>query len=174
VFTAVSDTYTNSDGIQPFGGLVLAGNTVYGTTEAGGGTSDGTVFAVTTNGTGFVTVFDFDEDDNFGAGPTGGLLLSGNTLYGTTTAGDDPDDGTVYSLAFTPSLAINQSTTNVVLTWPTNVAGFDYTGYTLHCTTNLNPAVWHTASPAPVVINAQDTVTNPVAGPQKFYRLSNP
>jgi hypothetical protein len=54
--------------------------------------------------------------------------------------------------------------------WP--VAGFAYTGFTLQSTTNLgSPSVWSTDSPAPVVIAGQNTVTNPITGPQKFYRL---
>ena len=64
------------------------------------------------------------------------------------------------------------SGTSVTLSWPTNVAGFDYTGYTLQSTTNLvSPAFWSTNSPAPVVIAGQNTVTNPITGAQKFYRL---
>ena len=56
----------------------------------------------------------------------------------------------------------------IVLTWPTNAAGF-----TLQSTTNLvSPAFWSTNSPAPVVIGGQNTVTNPIAGPQQFFRLS--
>jgi hypothetical protein len=58
------------------------------------------------------------------------------------------------------------------LRWPTNNAGYDYTGFTLQSTTNLgSPAVWSTNSPAPVVIGGQNTVTNPITGAQKFYRL---
>jgi hypothetical protein len=54
------------------------------------------------------------------------------------------------------------------LTWPTNAAGF-----TLQFTTNLgSSAVWTTNSPAPVVVNGQNTVTNPISGAQQFYRLS--
>jgi hypothetical protein len=53
------------------------------------------------------------------------------------------------------------------LTWPTNPAGF-----TLQSATNLvSPAFWSTNSPAPVVINGQNAVTNPITGPQQFYRL---
>ena len=55
----------------------------------------------------------------------------------------------------------------IVLTWPTNAAGF-----TLQSTTNLvSPVVWSTNSPAPVVIAGQNTVTNPITGSQQFYRL---
>ena len=39
-------------------------------------------------------------------------------------------------------------------------------------TTNLAFSAWTTASPAPVVVNGQYTVTNPITGTQQFYRLS--
>src|SRR5438552_3148105 len=56
----------------------------------------------------------------------------------------------------------------IVLTWPTNAAGF-----TLQSATNLvSPAVWSTNSPAPVVVNGQNAVTNPITGTRQFFRLS--
>jgi sugar lactone lactonase YvrE len=56
----------------------------------------------------------------------------------------------------------------IVLSWPTNAAGF-----TLQSTTNpVSPALWSTNSSAPVAIAGQNTVTNPMTGPQQFYRLS--
>lgn len=71
-----------------------------------------------------------------------------------------------------PRLTITPSGANVILTWPTNDAGFDFTGYVLQSTTNLIlPTVWATNSPTPVVLNGQDTVTNPASGTQRFYRL---
>jgi hypothetical protein len=75
-------------------------------------------------------------------------------------------------VGFGPQLTITPSGTNVILTWPTNVAGFDYTGFTLQSTTNLvPPAVWSTNSPVPVILNGQNTVTNPISDAQQFYRL---
>jgi hypothetical protein len=54
------------------------------------------------------------------------------------------------------------------LTWPDSYAGF-----VLQSTTNLiPPAVWTINSPAPIVVDGQFAVTNPISGPQKFYRLS--
>jgi hypothetical protein len=71
-----------------------------------------------------------------------------------------------------PQLTITPSSANLVLSWPTNNAGYDYTGFTLQSTTNLgSPAVWSTNSHAPVVMAGQNTVTNPIAGAQKLYRL---
>jgi hypothetical protein len=71
---------------------------------------------------------------------------------------------------FLPQLTILLSgvpPSGIVVTWPTNAVGF-----TLQCTTNLaSPVVWSTNSPAPVVIAGQNTVTNPITGPQQFFRL---
>jgi len=103
-----------------------------------------------------------------GAWPRAGLILSGNTLYGTAFEGGSSGYGTVFSLSLPapPQLTIIASGTNVILTWPTNAAGF-----TLQSTTNLgSPAVWTTVSPGPVVVNGQNAVTNPISGTQKFYR----
>jgi hypothetical protein len=55
----------------------------------------------------------------------------------------------------------------VVLAWPTNFFSF-----TLQSTTSLVSPVWSTNSAAPIVVNGQNVVTNPIAGAQQFYRLS--
>ena len=47
------NTFTNSDGVQPVGGLVLSGGTLYGVANFGGSGGVGTVFAINTNGGGF-------------------------------------------------------------------------------------------------------------------------
>lgn len=45
--------FTNSvEGATPYAGLVLGGNTLYGTTRGGGNYEGGTVFKVNTDGTG--------------------------------------------------------------------------------------------------------------------------
>jgi len=44
---------------DPQAGLVLAGNTLFGTARAGGTHKDGTVFAVNTDGTGFTNLHTF-------------------------------------------------------------------------------------------------------------------
>src|SRR5439155_14845310 len=106
-----------------------------------------------------------------GATPVANLILSGNTLYGTTYGGGDLGDGTVFSISLPvtpPQLTISPSGADIILTWPTNAAGF-----TLQSTTNLvSPALWTTNSPVPVVVNGQNAVTNPISGTQQFYRLS--
>src|SRR5438034_5937025 len=79
--------YTNSDGAYPVAGLILSGNTLYGTASGGGGSGAGTVFKVNTDGTGFRTLHSFVGAPSDGAQPLAGLILSGNTLYGTTDDG---------------------------------------------------------------------------------------
>jgi len=61
----------------------------------------------------------------------------------------------VFRLSFRPQLIITSAGTNVILSWLTNVAGFDYTGFTLQSATNLSSPVWSTNSPAPVIVNGQ-------------------
>jgi uncharacterized repeat protein (TIGR03803 family) len=216
-FTALINN-TNSGGAEPTAGLILSGNTLYGTTERGGSSTNGTVFKVNIDGTGFTTLYAFTggsdganplaglalsgntlygtipgevssanstvfaintDGSSFtilyrfiggtdGAHPNGELILSGNTLYGTTLTGGSGGSGTVFSLTLPPpQLTIIRSGANVVLTWPTKA-----TGFTLQSTTNLVSPVWSTNSPAPVVINGQNTVTNLISGTQQFFRLS--
>ena len=170
-FTAVLNSI-NSDGANPYAGVILSGNTLYGTANGGGSLGYGTVFAVNTNGTGFTTLHSFARFPSDGSGPNGGVILSGNTLYGTTEDGGSGVYGTVFSLTLPPppSLTIIPSGANVILSWPTNTAGLMFT---LQSTTNLiSAAGWNTVSPVSAVVSGQNTVTNPITGTQQFYRLS--
>jgi uncharacterized repeat protein (TIGR03803 family) len=182
-FTATSGPRpgTNSDGANPWADLILSGNTLYGTAEKGGSSGKGTVFAINIDGTGFTTLYNFTETvgldtppiNGDGSSPRAGLMLSGNTLFGTANEGGSSGFGTVFSLSFAPQLTIIPSGGDVILTWPTNNAGFDFSGFTLQSTTNLvSPAVWTPVVPSPVVVNGQNTVTNPLSGNQQYYRLS--
>ncbi len=165
--------YTNSDGAYPADQLILSGNTLYGTAGYGGTSANGTVFALNTDGTGFTTLHSFtalnNRTNSEGVNPTGGLILLGNTLYGTTFSGGSSGYGTIFSLSLLPpQLTIIPFGTNVILTWPTNAIGF-----TLQSTTNLvSPAIWTNVSPGPVVVDRQNTVTNPILSTRHFYRLS--
>ena len=110
-FAAISgsggDYGTNSDGAKPYAGLLLSGNTLYGTTQYGGSSGNGTVFAIKTDGTGFTNLYNFTETagstggygtNRDGANPVGGLILSGNTLYGTAVGGGSSAGGTVFAI----------------------------------------------------------------------------
>jgi uncharacterized repeat protein (TIGR03803 family) len=87
-----------SDGSFPHGGLVLSSNTLYGTATQGGTANGGTVFAVSTDGTGFTNLHTFLFGD--GITPYGALVLSSNTLYGTAAFGGSSSQsyGTVFAV----------------------------------------------------------------------------
>ena len=154
--------------------MILSGNTLYGVATSGGTNGNGTVFALNTDGTDFTVLHCFTATDpstgtnSDGALSQAGLILSGNTLYGTTYFGGSSGNGTVFSLTLpVPQLTITPSGANVILAWPTN-----YIGFTLQATSNLMSPVWTTDSVAPVIVNGQYGVTNPISGTQQFFRLS--
>ena len=162
--------FTNSYGAKPSAGLILSGNTLYGTAKAGGSSGNGTVFALNTNGAGITVLHSFSGLTNFdsvigvftnsdGVNPQAALILSGNVLYGTANKGGVSGFGTVFSLALPapPQLAIQRSGTNVILTWPA-------VGFNLQSTTNLVSPVWS-------AISGQNVVTNHITGSQQFFRL---
>ncbi|MGC9944486.1 MAG: choice-of-anchor tandem repeat GloVer-containing protein [Verrucomicrobiota bacterium] len=174
--------FTNSDGVNPNGGLVLSGSTLYGTSSYGGTNGFGTLFAVNTDGGGFSALHTFSATvspaatNNDGARPFAGVILSGSTLYGTAFQGGTHGAGAVFRLAYPPpALAIQGFTSYVVLTWPTtNIDGFDLSGFMLQSSTNLvSPSSW-TPDPAALgVVNGLITVTNYLSEPQKLFRLSD-
>jgi uncharacterized repeat protein (TIGR03803 family) len=166
--------YTNHTGADPFAGLILSGDTLYGAASGGGGSGNGTLFSLNTNGLDFTILHSFTAT----SGPSStnsdgdllyaGLTLSRNTLYGTASRGGSLGNGTIFSLSLPPpQLTTTHSGTNVILTWPINAAGFS-----LQSATNLvSPVIWATNSLGTVTVNGQHTVTNPISGPQKFFRL---
>jgi len=104
-----------------------------------------------------------------GAGPIGGLILTNNTLYGTANLGGSSGAGIVFSISLPAPpllLTIIPSGTNVVLTWPTNVAGYDFTGsgYTLQSASAITGTFTNLAAPT-------SPYTNPLSGPQQFFRM---
>jgi uncharacterized repeat protein (TIGR03803 family) len=158
-----------NDGFTPQAGLCIAGNILFGTTYYGGTNDSGTVYAIKTDGTGYVSLYSFTGGSD-GAYPRAELTVSGNRLYGTASEGGANGAGTIFSLTLPlpPDLNIARAETNITLTWPTNGISF-----TLQSATNLVPPVaWTAVSTLPIVISGQNTVTNPLSGTQQFYRLS--
>ena len=103
-FTVLHGFTGGADGRTPQAGLILSNNTLYGTAINDGGSNSGTVFAVNVNGTNFNVLHAFTGGDD-GANPSGSLVLAGNTLYGTTSAGGSAGNGTVFAVSITQSVA---------------------------------------------------------------------
>ncbi|MGA8099705.1 MAG: choice-of-anchor tandem repeat GloVer-containing protein [Candidatus Cybelea sp.] len=90
------------DGSNPRGALLRVGSTLYGTTVNGGtGCSGsggcGTVFKITTSGA-YGQLYSFRAVGGDGSNPTGGLLLVGRALYGTTAYAGASNNGTVFKI----------------------------------------------------------------------------
>src|SRR5437870_3518249 len=96
-FTTLYSFTGGSDGRSPPAGLILSDNLLYGTAPKGGSSGSGTVFKVNTDGTGFTSLHSFAGRSD-GVNPDAGLILSGNTLYGTAAGGGSSGNGTVFKV----------------------------------------------------------------------------
>lgn len=65
-----------------------------------------------------------------------------------------------------PLLSGSKQGASFVLEWPTNTLGF-----TLQWSTNFAAVNWSDATPSPVIVNGQYTVTNNMTNTVRFYRL---
>lgn len=151
---------TNSDGANPSGGLALCGSMLYGTTSTGGINGYGTAFAFNTNGSGatFSNIYTFVFTN--GANPAAGMLLCGNSLYGTTPYGGDTGDGTVFDLTLFQApvpLNIQLAGDTVILTWTNSAFALQAAPVVNGIYTNLPGA----ASP----------FTNSLNATQQFFQL---
>jgi uncharacterized repeat protein (TIGR03803 family) len=94
-------SFNQTDGSNPYAGLMQASNGIlYGTTSAGGANGDGTVFQITTSGT-LTTMHNFNHlSPTDGAQPYSGLIQArdGN-LYGTTYRGGSHNVGIAYRIS---------------------------------------------------------------------------
>ena len=140
-FTNLHSFKYATDGGYPVAGLALSGNTLYGTAEEGGSNGYGTVFALNTDGTGFTNLHSFNYSRD-GGYPEGGVIIFGNTLYGTTEDGGTNGEGTVYSLAVSNSVVIVSGTVQ----------------FTASPTIGMGPLMVDFSSPS------VDSQTNPIIG----------
>ncbi len=86
------------DGTNPCSGLILCGDTLYGTTEYGGNYGLGTIFSINTNGSNYQVLYSFGPAIGNGAYPCAKLVLCGDTLFGTTSEGGAGYSGTVFQI----------------------------------------------------------------------------
>jgi uncharacterized repeat protein (TIGR03803 family) len=86
------------DGKLPVGSMILSGGTLYGTTIYGGAYDRGTISTINTDGTGSALLHDFTGSTDRRLAGIGGLVLSGATLFGTTSTEGDYKCGTLFKI----------------------------------------------------------------------------
>ena len=84
-----------SNGAYPFGTPVYDGTFLYGFTQGGGANSEGNLFKIKPDGSGFSDLIDFTGA--IGSYPYGSPVLVGNCLYGMTYAGGVNGIGAIFS-----------------------------------------------------------------------------
>ena len=178
-FTNLYSFTGGSDGAYPYAGLILSGNTLYGVTGSGGDFGSGTVFAVSTNGSGFTNLYIFTATDangfnNDGAYPEAGLILSGNTLYGTAIDGGTNGDGTVFSLTLPMLQVATILSAPQVTGGNTNftflLSGPSGSNYVLQVSTNL--LNWSSVSTSTIPVSGSVNLSNAISGyNRRFYRV---
>ncbi|MGO8679046.1 MAG: choice-of-anchor tandem repeat GloVer-containing protein [Limisphaerales bacterium] len=113
-------TFVNSDGANPYAGLIQGSDgNFYGTTYAGGGQGLGTVFRVTPSGA-LTTLYSFAGSID-GGNPLGGLVqASDGNFYGTAATGGAYSNGVIFrvSVPLPPVIRSVAATPEAVaLTW---------------------------------------------------------
>jgi len=88
--------FAGADGIAPNGTLIVIGNKLFGMTSNGGADSNGCIFSINKDGSGYKDILDFDSAN--GSTPYGSLLFSGGVLYGMTSAGGSLNKGVLFSV----------------------------------------------------------------------------
>src|SRR5579862_260817 len=140
-FTAVAANGSNGDGANPNSTLIMSSGVVYGSTGGGGKFAQGTLFKLNTDGSGFMTLYNFNAGSEGGNGEAS--LIVSNTLFGTTygislyanpppTA--PPDFGTVFKVkidgtGFTTLYSFNNGTDGA-----SPIGGLTLSGNTLYGT----------------------------------------
>jgi uncharacterized repeat protein (TIGR03803 family) len=148
---------TTGANLYDFSGLLVSGNTIYGTSSVSGIGGGGTVFQMNTDGTGFNVLHSFQGSDG---GQPEAVLLSGGTLYGAAVVGIQGIStgvGGIFALVLQPTLTLSLDNNRAILTW-NDSSYFLYAAPTL---TNSFTEITGATSP----------YTNSVTGTQEFFRL---
>ena len=97
-------SFTNTpDGANPMAGLIVCGNTLYGTTQGGGSNNptaygNGTIFSIHTDGSNYKCLYSFAAGGSDGSTPMAPLVLVGTNLYGTASTAGSTGGGTIFSI----------------------------------------------------------------------------
>lgn len=168
--------FNGANGYGP-GALTLGKDgAFYGATGNGGdtnlnsGAGFGTVFKITTNGV-LTTLHVFNAVDGYYPGS----LVCGNdgNLYGITTAGGayEYDHGTIFRIVTAlqppPTLSVQVSGSNLLLSWPTNTL----VAYQLTHSASPAGTNWTIITSVPILTNGQYMTVVPISSSADYFRL---
>lgn len=117
-----------ADGEHPLAALIVTSKTLYGTTYAGGADGFGTVFSLTASGHESI-LHNFAGGPSDGAGPKGGVLLTGGALYGTTYDGGYSEGSSGWGVVFKVNTSGQESILHIFGQPPDG--SYPYAGLTL-------------------------------------------
>jgi uncharacterized repeat protein (TIGR03803 family) len=86
-FSVLHSFSSDGNGANPWGSLIQQGSILYGMTYRSDAQGGGTIFRMGVDGSGFEILHRFTNGGIGGDSPTGGLIMSGSTLYGMTSGG---------------------------------------------------------------------------------------
>jgi uncharacterized repeat protein (TIGR03803 family) len=87
-----------NDGGLPYGSLTLDGTNLYGMTQLGGSSNNGTIFQINIDGSGYTILHSFGSGANDGGFPSGSLTLDSPAIYGMTSAGGSSGGGVAFQI----------------------------------------------------------------------------
>ncbi len=105
-------SFNGTNGGQPVGALLMdsSGN-LFGTTQLGGASDEGTVFEIVHGASSITTLASFNGVN--GQQPAGGLVMDSNgNLFGTTQQGGLANDGTVFEIVHGSSTIVTVASFN--------------------------------------------------------------
>lgn len=146
--------------------LVTDGNYIYGITQLSFSISNGdAIFRLSTNGTDPKVIYQFPVDRG-DSQPNSDLIVENGILIGSTYAGGDTGQGTVFRLDLQPRLNIASDASGVGVAWP----GYA-TDYILETATNLAATVWTRVGGVSITNN---TLHTSGTSQNAFFRLRAP
>lgn len=104
-------------------GLVAAEGALFGVTHGELGLKNGSIFQLKEDGTSPALIYEFSS--TYGGNLINGdLALNGMLLYGSTQAGGETGQGTIFRLDLRPRLKIQRTDSGFVISWPSYANGF--------------------------------------------------
>ena len=163
--------FTNSDGANPYAGLIQGSDgNLYGTTYAGGQNDLGTVFRVSTDGV-LTTLHSFAGPAD-GSNPLGSLVQANDgNFYGTAAHGGAYSNGVIFrvSMPLPPVIrSVSATAQGVTLTW----SAVATQSYQVQYQDSLAQTNWlDLGGPLTAAGGAMQATDPAPAAPQRWYRV---